>query len=149
MRIRDPMKITLISPPFGEKGQKSKGLPIAPPVLEYLAGLTMQVRPDIQVELIDANKESFALEELDADLIGFTVLTPQAPWVYRTADRLRAMGKQVLLGGIHVSALPEEAARHADGIVLREAGEVWGRALDGAARKEVQPVYQGGFPDLK
>lgn len=36
----DHVNITLISPPFGEGGQKSKGLPIAPPVLEYLAGLT-------------------------------------------------------------------------------------------------------------
>jgi len=143
------MKITLISPPFGEKGQKSKGLPIAPPVLEYLAGLTTQVRPDTKVELIDANKESFVLDELDADLIGFTVLTPQAPWVYRTADRLRSMGKQVLLGGIHVSALPDEAALHADAIVLGEAEEIWGGLLDDAAKRELKPVYQGGFPDLK
>jgi hypothetical protein len=53
------MKLLLISPPFGEKGQKSKGLPIAPPVLEYMTGLTRQVRPDVEVQLIDANKESF------------------------------------------------------------------------------------------
>ena len=53
------MKILLISPPFGEKGQMSKGLPIAPPVLEYLAGLTNQIKPDVKVELIDANKESW------------------------------------------------------------------------------------------
>ena len=69
------MKLLLISPPFGEKGQKSKGLPIAPPVLEYLTGLTNQVRPDIEVELVDANKETFDPDTADADLIGFTVLT--------------------------------------------------------------------------
>jgi radical SAM superfamily enzyme YgiQ (UPF0313 family) len=143
------MKLTLISPPFGEKGQKSKGLPIAPPVLEYLAGLTMQLRPDVEVSLIDANKEIFSLEELDADLIGFTVLTPQAPWVYRTADRLRSLGKQVVLGGIHVSALPDEASRHADAIVLGEAEEIWGGLIDDAARRQLKPVYQGGFPELK
>ena len=72
------MKITLISPPFGEyveKGgarptlrvgtpkltrldeiQKSEGLPIAPPVLEYLAALTEKAAPDVEVELIDANR---------------------------------------------------------------------------------------------
>lgn len=32
------MKLVLVSPPFGEHGQKSKGLPIAPPVLDYLGG---------------------------------------------------------------------------------------------------------------
>lgn len=74
------MKLILVSPPFGEKGQKSKGLPIAPPVLEYLAGLTLQIRPDVTVELVDANKEQFNPDQTDADLIGFTVLTPQAPW---------------------------------------------------------------------
>ena len=142
------MKLTLISPPFGEKGQKSKGLPIAPPVLEYLAGLTLQLRPDTEIELIDANKEPFDPDTVSADLVGFTVLTPQAPWVYRMADRLRAAGRQVLLGGIHVSALPDEARQHADAVVLGEAEEVWGGLLDDAARRSLQPVYHGGFPDL-
>ncbi|MBJ6802747.1 B12-binding domain-containing radical SAM protein [Geomonas propionica] len=142
------MKLVLISPPFGEKGQKSKGLPIAPPVLEYLAGLTLQVRPDVEVQLIDANKEVFDLDQLDADLIGFTVLTPQAPWVYRVSDRLRAQGKQVLLGGIHVTALPDEAARHADAIVLGEAEEIWKGLLEDAEKRRMKPVYQGGFPEL-
>jgi radical SAM superfamily enzyme YgiQ (UPF0313 family) len=142
------MKLILISPPFGEKGQKSKGLPIAPPVLEYLAGLTLQVRPDVEIELIDANKEVFNPDELEADLIGFTVLTPQAPWVYRTADRLRSQGKQVLLGGIHVSALPDEAALHADAIVVGESEEIWKGLLDDAEQSRLKPLYQGGFPDL-
>ena len=93
------MKIVLVSPPFGKGGQKSKGLPIAPPVLEYLTGLTYSVRSDTEVELIDANKEPFNPENIEADLVGFTVLTPQAPWVYRMADRLRALGKKVVLEG--------------------------------------------------
>lgn len=143
------MKLLLISPPFGEKGQKSKGLPIAPPVLEYLTGLTNQVRPDIEVELVDANKEDFDPDTVSADLVGFTVLTPQAPWVYRTADRLRAAGKQVLLGGIHVTALPEEARQHADAIVIGEVEELWGELLDDARQRRLKPVYHGGFPELK
>ncbi|GAB7025259.1 B12-binding domain-containing radical SAM protein [Geotalea toluenoxydans] len=143
------MKLILVSPPFGEKGQKSKGLPIAPPVLEYLAGLTLQIRPDVTVELVDANKEQFNPDQTDADLIGFTVLTPQAPWVYRMADRLRQMGRQVLLGGIHVTALPDEAGRHADAIVLGEAEKIWGALLDDAEKRRLKPVYQGGFPELK
>lgn len=142
------MKLTLVSPPFGEKGQMSKGLPIAPPVLEYLAGLTLKVRPDTGIELIDANKELFDVEDLDADLICFTVLTPQAPWVYRTADRLRDMGKKVLLGGIHVSALPEEARQHADAIVVGEAEEIWRELLDDAENGRLKQVYHGSFPDL-
>jgi|GEM_PF-707861 radical SAM superfamily enzyme YgiQ (UPF0313 family) len=143
------MKLLLVSPPFGRKGQMSKGLPIAPPVLEYLAGLTYRDRPDVEVELVDANKEPFRPEEVDAEVVGFTVLTPQAPWVYQMADRLRAMGKKVILGGIHVSALPDEARPHADAIVIGEAELVWREVLDDAERGRLRPVYDGGFPELK
>ncbi len=85
------MDILLVSPPFGEGGQGSKGLPIAPPVIEYLTGLTNRLRPDVRVRLIDANKEPFNPEDVEEGLVGFTVLTPQAPWVYRQADALRAL----------------------------------------------------------
>lgn len=142
------MKLLLISPPFGEKGQMSKGLPIAPPVLEYMTGLTRKVRPDVMVQLIDANKEVFDPSSVDADLVGFTVLTPQAPWVYRTADTLRSLGKKVVLGGIHVTALPDEAKAHADALVLGEAENIWAELLDDAEHGRLKPVYDGGFSDL-
>ncbi len=142
------MNLLLVSPPFGEKGQKSKGLPIAPPVLEYLAGLTRQLAPDVEVSLLDANKETFVPEEVGADAVGFTVLTPQAPWAYRMADRLRALGKRVILGGIHVSALPGEAKAHADAILVGEAETVWGRLLADLARGTLEPAYHGHFPEL-
>lgn len=144
------MKITLISPPFGEGGQKSKGLDIAPPVLEYLAGLTEHVRPGVhQVTLIDANKRDFDPATCDADLVGFTVLTPQAPWAYRTADRLRARGVQVLFGGIHVHALPEEAAPHADSLIIGEAETIWGTILDDAENRALKPRYNGPYAPLE
>ncbi|MEE9523837.1 MAG: radical SAM protein [Thermodesulfovibrionales bacterium] len=142
------MKLVLISPPFGEKGQKSKGLPIAPPVLEYLTGLTYRIKPDVEVELIDANKETFDPGNTDADLFGFTVLTPQAPWVYRMSDRLREQGKQVVLGGIHVTALPSEAQDHADAVVLGEAEHIWKDLLEDADKGKLKSVYEGEFPDL-
>jgi radical SAM superfamily enzyme YgiQ (UPF0313 family) len=142
------MKLILVSPPFGEKGQMSKGLPIAPPVLEYLTGLAYQVRPDVKVELIDANKEPFYPEKIDADLVGFTVLTPQAPWVYRMSDKLRSLAKKVVLGGIHVTALPDEAGEHADSIVLGEAEHMLKQVLDDAESDRMKPVYKGEFPEL-
>jgi radical SAM superfamily enzyme YgiQ (UPF0313 family) len=142
------MKLLLVSPPFGEKGQMSKGLPIAPPVLEYLTGLTNKVRPDITVELIDANKEHFYPENVDADLVGFTVLTPQSPWAYSMSDKLRTLGKKVVLGGIHVTALPDEAGKHADSIVLGEAEHVWKDVLDDTEAGNMKPAYEGEFPEL-
>lgn len=144
------MKITLISPPLGESGRKSKGLPIAPPVLEYLAGLTQQVRPGAhEVALVDANTRDFDPQSCDADLVGITVLTPEAPWAYRTADALRARGIQVLVGGIHIRACPEEAAGHAYSIVIGEVEEIWGDILDDAEKGQLKRRYDGGRPQLE
>lgn len=143
------MKITFISPPFGEGGQKSKGLPIAPPVLEYLAGLTDMVRPGCDITLVDANLREFDPQSCDADLVGITVLTPQAPWAYRTADALRRRGIPVILGGIHVHALPEEAAAHADAIVVGEAETVWEGILDDVVAGTLRPRYDGPYAPLE
>lgn len=142
------MKLTFISPPFGRKGQMSKGLPIAPPVLEYLAGLTLRYEPLAQIRLLDANKEPFSPEAEEAHAFLFTVLTPQAPWVYRTADHLRALGKKVILGGIHVTALPEEARPHADAIVIGEAEAIWEGLLADLKNGFLKPVYEGSLLPL-
>lgn len=153
------MKITLISPPFGEyveekasklmrlakldEIQRSEGLPIAPPVLEYLAGLTDSLAPDVEVELIDVNREDFDPQTIEADFIGISVLTPQAPWVYNTADKLRALGKRVVLGGMHVTVLPEEAKAHADAVVIGEAEGVWAELLKDARAGTLKDFYKG------
>lgn len=137
------MKITIISPPFGEKGAKSDNLQMAPPILEYLVSLTLKERADAEVTLIDANREDFDVESINADLAAFSSLTPQAPWVYRTADLLRKKGIRVVIGGMHVTALPEEGKVHADSIVVGEAESVWGKVLEDAERGSLAPVYHG------
>ncbi|MEE9613349.1 MAG: radical SAM protein [Thermodesulfobacteriota bacterium] len=151
------MKITLISPPFGEyvktnrlvslarldEIQKSEGLPIAPPVLEYLAGLTEKVAPGVEVELIDVNREDLDPDAINSDLVGITVLTPQARWAYATADKLRERGIKVALGGMHVTVLPGEALAHADAVVTGEAEGVWGELLGDLEAGKLKPVYNG------
>lgn len=150
------MKLTLVSPPFGEnilesKGilsvtdemLKSQGLPIAPPVLEYLAGLTRQLHPDVEIELIDANRDRFDVDSIETDIIGFSVLTPQSTWAYKVSDKLRKRGIRVVLGGMHVTALPEEAKEHADAVVVGEAEAVWGEFLSNAKSGSLKPYYKG------
>lgn len=151
------MKFTLISPPFADttgagglasltkidEMQKSQGLPIAPPVLEYLAGLIEKADPDVEVSLIDANREDLDLERLESDVVGLTVLTPQALWCYRTADFLRKKGIKVVLGGIHATALPEEAALHADSVVIGEAESVIAELVSDAKKGSLKPFYKG------
>lgn len=58
----------------------------------------------------------------DVDLVGISTITSTAPRAYKIADRLRAMGIPVLMGGPHVTYLTEEALKHAD-FVFRGEGE--------------------------
>ena len=60
-----------------------------------------------------------------ADLVAMTAMTAQAPEAYRLADEYRARGIPVVLGGIHPSMCPDEAAEHADAVVLGEADRLW------------------------
>jgi radical SAM superfamily enzyme YgiQ (UPF0313 family) len=64
------------------------------------------------------------------------------------ADRLRALGRKVILGGIHVTALPDEARGHADAIVVAEAETVWAQLFEDLAKGALKPVYHGHFPEL-
>jgi radical SAM superfamily enzyme YgiQ (UPF0313 family) len=128
------MKVCLIAPPMPFSGR----VPMPPPVLEYLAALTWREMPDAEVELIDAEVDEF---DLDADLVGITAMTATVTWAYALADRLRARGVSVVLGGIHVTALPEEAASHADAVVVGEAESVWGSVLRDVVNASLRPRY--------
>lgn len=133
------MKITLISPEFPFSGR----VPLVPPILEYLAALTLEKMPDIDIELIDANQRPVPPESIATDLVAISVMTATAPWVYRYADVCRSRGIPVVLGGIHPSALPQEAALHADSVVVGEAESVWGEVLKDLVQRQLKPFYYG------
>ena len=133
------MKILLVCPPMPFSGR----VPIAPPVLEYLGALTLRAMPDAELTLLDANVTEFNVSGVDADLVGISVMTATATWAYRTADALRTRGIRVVLGGIHATALPDEAAQHADAVVVGEAESVWPTVLADAAAGQLKPRYDG------
>jgi hypothetical protein len=133
------MKLTLVSPEFPFSGK----VPMVPPILEYLGALTLREAPGVELEVVDQNQRQVAPEALRGDLVGISVWTATAPWAYRFADRCRAAGKKVVLGGIHASARPEEAALHADAVVVGEAESCWGEVLRDARVGRLRPRYQG------
>lgn len=135
------MKVCLISPPSFPFFYSR--VPMVPPILEYLGALTLKVMPDVELQLIDANVNEPKSEEIDADLIGISVWTANSPWVYRFGDSLRKLGKKVVLGGIHSTALPLEVKEHADSVVVGEAESVWADVLKDAAKGNLKPFYYG------
>src|SRR4051812_9767609 len=76
-----------------------------------------------------------------ADLVAITAPTPSALHAYRLARAFRHRGVPVVIGGPHATALPDEAARHADVVVVGEAEDTWPGLLEDARRKQCEPVY--------
>jgi radical SAM superfamily enzyme YgiQ (UPF0313 family) len=67
--------------------------------------------------------------DADWDLVGFSAMTAEVSDAYRMADEFRKRGKTVVIGGYHATGLPEEAAEHADAVVVGEAETLWPRII--------------------
>jgi radical SAM superfamily enzyme YgiQ (UPF0313 family) len=81
-------------------------------------------------------------EVLSADLVAISAITSTAPQSYRLADKVREAGIIAVLGGTHVSFLPEEGLEHAD-FVVRGEGEF-------AFQELVDAIQVGhGFEQIK
>src|SRR5499426_4289824 len=75
-------------------------------------------------------------EVLSADLVAISAITSTAPQSYRLADRVREAGGIAVLGGTHVSFLPEEALAHADFVVRGEGEFAFQELVDAIQRDE-------------
>ncbi|NRA40462.1 MAG: radical SAM protein, partial [Planctomycetes bacterium] len=84
---------------------------------------------------------------IEADIIGMTVITGTATRCYQLAKRYRDQGITVILGGPHVSLIPDEAQEHADSIVVGYAEEEWPRLLHDYVNNKLQRRYTQS-PDL-
>ena len=78
----------------------------------------------------------------DVEVVGIGAMTTQAKRAYALADEYRELGVKVILGGIHPSALPEEALEHCDAVCLGDAEGTLPAALgDLAAGRELKRIY--------
>ncbi len=109
-----------------------------PPV--PLAILNAVTPKTIETALIDEQADRVRFE---GDAFAFSVSTQNARAVYDYADDLRAVGKKVILGGIHVTVCPDEAMRHADAIVTGEAETIWPEVCDDLLGGGLQERYLG------
>jgi len=134
-----PIKVRIISPAWPE-GSLWASMVFQFPLLS-LTTLAAATPPGIEVEITDENVESLPPED-DADLVAITAMTPLAPRAYEIADRYRARGVPVVLGGVHPTWRPEEAARHADAVVRGEGDWIWPRVIADFQRGALAPIYE-------
>ena len=110
--------------------------------------------PGHEVLLIDANARPMSDDEIvqfvrdqKIELVGIGAMTRMAEKAYRVADAIRLAGVPVVMGGPHVTEVPDEALgrdggpRHADAIALGEADDTWPRIVEDAARGELKDIY--------
>src|SRR5438105_8643055 len=93
-----------------------------------LATLAAYLDPDVEISLQDEHVEQLDLND-SADLVVIQVYITNAYRAYRIADHYRRRGAYVVLGGLHVTSLPDEAAEHADAIFLGPGEDTWPRFL--------------------
>ena len=110
-------------------------------------GIVAALTPgDWDIEIIDENIAPFAFKE--ADLVGLTAFTASVRRAYEIARIYREKGIHTVIGGIHASMVPEEAAQHVDTVVVGEAEGVWGDAIADFEAGRIKTHYHGTLPDL-
>lgn len=89
-----------------------------------LATLAAYLHEDDEVTLCDEHVEPVGLDDAP-DLVAIEAYITSARRAYALADHYRQKGAHVALGGLHVTARPEEASRHADTVFLGPGEDTW------------------------
>jgi radical SAM superfamily enzyme YgiQ (UPF0313 family) len=84
----------------------------------------------------------------DVDLVAISVDSKTARRSYEIAQAYRRRGVKVVMGGIHPTALPDEALEFADAVVVSEAEDLWPGLVADFKRGELGRIYRGELPNL-
>ena len=131
------MKIILIRPNMGDYRTTDAMPPLAMGILSARA-------LDLGHEIVFYDDRVEAIpDELQADLIALSVETFTARRSYQLADRYRAQGNKVVMGGYHPTFLPDEALMHADSVIIGDAEGSWEALLQDFSQGRLQDRYYG------
>lgn len=147
------MHIELIAPTWVSqvqiaRAERRKIFKIPPLGLLNVAGVTP---PEVEITLTDENIEPVDFNK-KVDLVGISTMTSAAPRAYEIARQFRGRKIPVVLGGSHVSVLPEEGLQHADSVVIGEAEGAWDKLMNDfikGGKEALQKIYKAEkLPDL-
>jgi len=147
-RQGEPMKVKMILPALTE-ALSPHWRPIKyslfPPL--GLATIASFFSPEDEVTIQDEHVQPLDLDD-HPDLVVIQVYITSAYRAYELADHYRQRGAYVALGGLHVTALPEEAATHADTIFLGPGEDTWPQFLQDWRQGQPQQRYQSRIRSL-
>ena len=147
------MRMELIAPTWKvgvqeKRARRTRIFKIPPLGLLNVASVTP---PGIEVSLIDENVDDVNYDT-DVDLVGITTMSSSIPRAYEIADEFRRRGVAVVLGGPHVSVLPDEGLQHADAVLIGEAEGAWQELVADFCRggkEALRKVYKNDeLPDV-
>jgi len=104
--------------------------------------------PEVQTEVVDENVQPVDFAT-DADIIGISFMTYNAPRAYEIAREFRQGGKTVFFGGYHPSLVPEEAAEHADAVCIGEAEANLPRMIEDYRQRRLRKFYRFPYPEFR
>ncbi len=131
------VRLGMTLPGFVERGKAVASLPSLG--LLTLAGMTPD-RFEISYHEIQDIREAHELPPCDVAAI--STFTAQVKEAYEVARRYRDLGVPTIIGGLHATALPEEAARHVDAVVAGEGEVVWADVLRDAEAGKLGGIYR-------
>ncbi len=135
------MKIKLICPTsydLHNKLIKVTKATLPPLSVLYIAGLTPA---EHAIKIVDECVQTVNFDE-PVDLVGITAMTFTAKRAYQIADEFRRRKVKVVMGGIHVSSVVDEALAHADAVVIGEADDLWKTVLEDARIDNLKRTYR-------
>lgn len=136
------MNIALLAPAGAMhrySGSFGKSLHYAPLTLTTLAAL---IPPELNANVVIYDETAGIIPlDLEADLICITCITGTASRCYAYADHFRSKGIPVVLGGVHPTMMPHEAALHSDSVVTGFAEFSFKQLLFDFASKQLKPLY--------
>lgn len=133
------MLVKLISPRSPNVGTTSREKAVLFSRLS-LTAVAASFPKDAEIKIINDNMDIINFDE-KVDIVGVTAMTATAPRAYEIADEFRKRKIPVILGGIHPTALPEEASLHSDAVVMGEAEGVMDNLIKDFRAGEMKKFY--------
>ncbi|MBW2983786.1 B12-binding domain-containing radical SAM protein [Candidatus Woesearchaeota archaeon] len=124
---------------FVNAARKKHMFALAPPLA--LATLAAHTPQNYTIEIVDEYVSSLKFK--DFDLVAISCTTDAAVRGYEIAKKYREKGAKVVMGGVHVSMLPNEAINYCDSVVIGEAESVWKIVLNDFENNSLKKFYYG------
>ncbi|UCD19256.1 MAG: B12-binding domain-containing radical SAM protein, partial [candidate division WOR-3 bacterium] len=131
------LELGLTLPGFVERSKVIAALPSLG--LLTLAGMTPKNHTVEYVEVPDI--KTLDSLPLNWDLVGISSYCAQIDEAYELARQYKAAGVPVVLGGPHVSHMPDEAAKYCDSVVIGEGEVTWRDVLSDCERGKLRRYY--------